>query len=347
MSTAVATSSTSARESRLLLFAPIAAAFAYPFLLKAFHAAVAAAGGRVSLAGGVLLLLAIAVPLLGLMFANRLGQIETPSAGDILAKRLALLTVAAAPLYTASGVLLYMAGDPISDITLWIVLWSGAFALAVKAMVSPASPAAATPAPVSTRLRVAHGVGAAAIVLLFLAMHLVNHMAGLFGEAAHRHLMEVFRLVYRAKLLEPIVVVLFLFQVGSGVALLWAHTRQRADLFRTLQIASGAYLVFFVLGHMNSVFFYARTFANIQTDWSFATGAPVGLIKDAWNIRLFPHYLLGVFFVLSHLVLGARIVALAHGAEAARANRLTQLGLVLAAFIAVAILLGMSGVQIA
>jgi hypothetical protein len=37
------------------------------------------------------------------------------------------------------------------------------------------------------------------------------------------------------------------------------------------------------------------------------TGAPAGLVKDAWNIRLVPHYWLGVFFVLAHLATGARV----------------------------------------
>ncbi|WP_298213925.1 hypothetical protein [Acidovorax sp.] len=347
MTTVIATPDVQSRDSKLLLFAPVAAAFAYPFLLKAFHAAVAAAAGRASFAAGVLLLLAIGVPILGLLLASKLGQVEMPSASTILAKRLALLTVAAAPLFTASGVLLYMAGDPISDITLWVVLWSLVFVLMVKVSLSNSVASSGEFVPVSARLRVAHGIGAMAIVLLFLALHLINHMAGLIGEAEHRRLMDIFRVLYRAKVLEPIVVALFLFQVGSGIALLWGYTRQKADWFRTLQIASGAYLIFFVLGHMNSVFFYARTFADIPTDWNFATGAPTGLIRDAWNIRLLPHYLLGVFFVLTHLVLGARVVALAHGMDAAKANRLANVGIALAAVVAVAILSGMSGLRIA
>ena len=97
---------------------------------------------------------------------------------------------------------------------------------------------------------------------------------------------------------------------------------------------------------MNSVFIYARAYAHIPTDWAFATGAPAGLLRDAWNIRLFPHYLLGVFFVLTHLVLGARIVALAHYVRLRTANRLAIMGIALAAAVAVAIMAGMSGFHI-
>ncbi|KAF1016338.1 MAG: hypothetical protein GAK31_01832 [Stenotrophomonas maltophilia] len=54
----------------------------------------------------------------------------------------------------------------------------------------------------------------------------------------------------------------------------------RHDGFRRFQAASGAYLSAFMLGHMNSVFIYARTYLGIPTDWNFATGAPTGLIHD-------------------------------------------------------------------
>jgi hypothetical protein len=83
--------------------------------------------------------------------------------------------------------------------------------------------------------------------------------------------------------------------------------------FRAFQLASGMYLAFYVVGHMDSVFILARTYLGIDTDWAFATGAPQGLIRDPWNVRLVPHYWLGVFFVLSHLSSGLRVVVLAHG----------------------------------
>ena len=41
---------------------------------------------------------------------------------------------------------------------------------------------------------------------------------------------------------------------------------------------------------MDSVFLFARTYLGIDTGWGFATGAPTGIVKDPWNIRLLPHY---------------------------------------------------------
>jgi hypothetical protein len=115
--------------------------------------------------------------------------------------------------------------------------------------------------------------------------------------------------------------VLFLFQVGSGVYLATRASARPIDRFRTFQVATGIFLPAYVLGHMNSVFVFARLYLGIDTDWGFATGAPAGLVKDAWNIRLVPHYGLGVFFVLSHLAAGARVIMLSHGAGQRYADR--------------------------
>jgi hypothetical protein len=339
-------------HGRHWLAAPALFALGYPFFLKGYFLSLKAQGGPWLPA--LLLALAFGVPLLGFIAALRLGRVDRPDGAQLWGKRLALLAVAAPPVYTAAGVLLYMAGDPVADTTAWLLLW-GALAVVglVAALRSPAAArgkglaeaAVATPAAVPARLRVAHGISALAILALFLAMHLSNHMAGLMGEAAHRQLMELFRVVYRAQIVEPLIVLLFLFQVVSGLALLRVHTARPADFFRTLQLASGAYLVLFILAHMNSVFFYARRFANIKTDWDFATGAPTGLLHDAWNIRLVPHYYLGVFLVLAHLALGARIVALNHGVSRAAADAWTKAGIALAALAALLIMLGMSGVH--
>jgi hypothetical protein len=195
------------------------------------------------------------------------------------------------------------------------------------------------------RLRFAHGISAGLIVCIFLLMHLTSHLSALWSVGAERTLLAAFRHVYRAGLVEPVLVGLFMFQLVSGPLLIWQYSRQALDAFRILQIASGAYLLLYIPGHMNSVFIYARAVAGIPTDWGFATGAPTGLWSDAWNIRLVPHYLLGVFFVATHLVLGARIIALGHHMKERTANRLAVMGIALAAILAVSIMAGMLGLH--
>ena len=135
-------------------------------------------------------------------------------------------------------------------------------------------------------------------------------------------------------------------QAGTGFFFVWRLTAAPSNRFRTFQIASGVYLAFYVLGHMDSVFIFARTYLGIDTGWGFATGAPTGLIKDEWNIRLVPHYWLAAFFVLAHLAGGARAVMMAHGVSKALADRFMVAGAVVAAAIATVIMLGMCGMRV-
>jgi hypothetical protein len=97
---------------------------------------------------------------------------------------------------------------------------------------------------------------------------------------------------------------------------------------------------------MDSVFIFARTYLGIDTDWDWATGAPTGLVKDRWNIRLVPHYWLGAFFVLAHLAAGARDVMMAHGVSKGFADRFMVGGAVVAGLVATVIMLGMCGMRV-
>src|SRR5262249_320756 len=149
-------------------------------------------------------------------------------------------------------------------------------------------------------------VSALALVMIFLTLHIANHLMFPAGEGVYDAGMKVFRHGYRNDVLQPLVGAPFLFQGGTGLFFVLRLTAGPRDRLRTFQIASGAYLGFYVLGHMDSVFIFARTYLGIDTGWDFATGAPTGLVKDRWNIRLVPHYWLGAFFVLAHLAAGAR-----------------------------------------
>ncbi len=190
-----------------------------------------------------------------------------------------------------------------------------------------------------------HGV-AAAIIACFVLFHLTNHLFGLEGSQAHKTIMAAGRKVYRAPLIEPILVALLLFQVASGLRLAWRWSSRRVDAYRIFQIGSGVYLAAFILAHMNSAFISARAVHGIETDWAWASGAPTGLIHDAWNIRLLPHYALGVFFILGHLASGLRVVMIAHGVGATIANRFWGAALTAGALIALAIIAGLCGVRI-
>jgi hypothetical protein len=333
---------------RLPMLAPPLAALLYPFALEGFHTSVAriAEGASILswLSAAASLTLAFAMPLIAMLAAMSFSEIGRPTVAQLRAKRTALLALAAPTLFVFVGVVLTMLHDPVPDTWLWVACWAIALALLLRS--DNSVPAVLAPRPIPAPLRVAHGVSALAIVMIFLTLHIANHLTFPAGEGTYNAVMKVFRHVYRNDILQPLVVALFLFQVGTGLFFVWRLTAAPSDRFRTFQIASGVYLAFYVLGHMDSVFIFARTYLGIDTGWGFATGAPTGLVKDPWNIRLVPHYGLAAFFVLAHLAAGARAVMMAHGVSRAFADRFMVGGSVVAGLVATVIMLGMCGMRV-
>ena len=91
--------------------------------------------------------------------------------------------------------------------------------------------------------------------------------------------MKIGRTVYRSRVGEPLLVAAMLFQIGTGLFLAWRWSAAPQPFHRTFQVASGAYLSLFILGHMNSVFIYARRFL----------GHPDGLeFRDRRSDRAYP-----------------------------------------------------------
>jgi hypothetical protein len=321
-----------------LALAPAVAAICYPFLLRAFHAVVGTQGVTPSppaIVGATLILAAaFVVPFFALALACRRNA-------DPGAPRLAYAGVAAPTLYVFLGVVQVLIHSPIPDEFVWCVLW---LAIAIWSRTAR-NPVVAATWPTVDRWRIVHGM-TAAVLSLYVAFHLANHLFGLIGPDAHAAVMKIGRVVYRSGVGEPLLVAAMLFQIGTGLFLAWRWSASPQGFHRTFQVGSGAYLSLYILGHMNSVFIYARSFLGIPTDWNFAIGAPTGLIHDAWNIRLLPHYALGVFFVLSHLASGLRVVLIAHGVDQRGADRLWGAGVAISAVISAAIIAGMCGVRI-
>jgi len=326
------------RSGWLLPWIPVGTALAYPWTLGLFHDAIVASPE--STAPALWLILAFVLPLSGLLFAWCVAD----RAGDALptVRRVAFAALAAPPLFVLTGVLSSLLHSPIRDLWSWTILWG---AIGVGAMLAQGRGRSPPVHAMSGRLRVAHGI-AALFILAFVAFHLTNHLTGLFGPAVHARVMAIGRIVYRSHIVEPVLVTLLLFQVASGARLAWRWSARPLDGPRLIQVGSGAYLAAFILTHLNSAFVSARWVHHIPTDWAWATGAPDGLLRDAWNIRLLPHYALGVFFVIAHLCCGLRIVLLAHGVRQETAGRLWVAGLVGAAGLSVLISAALCGLRI-
>jgi hypothetical protein len=323
---------------RLLPWIPIGAALAYPWTLRLFHEAIIAQPQ--SVVPGIWLILTFALPFSCLVFAWRCAG----RSGDALSivRRVAFVALAAPPLFVSTGVISSLVHSPVPDLWTWSILW---LALGVGAAVANSKGQPRPPGATTDRLRAMHGISALAI-LLFVAFHLTNHLFGLFGAVMHAQVMAIGRVVYRSRFVEPVFVAILLFQVASGLKLAWRWSARPLDAAGVLQVGSGAYLAAFILTHLNSAFVSARWVHKIPTNWAWATGAPDGLLLDAWNIRLLPHYALGVFFVIAHVFCGLRTVLLAHGVRPPMADRAWACGLLGAGGVSLMITAALCGLRV-
>jgi hypothetical protein len=326
--------------------APTVAALVYPLLLAGLYQGGRLLQGDVAAGSGavvVSLLLVLAVPAFGLYTAVRLGRIEHSTIAEARARGFAHLAYACPPLFTLIGVLLYVNSSSISDLAVWTAIWLAAgAAILASASRDEAAPQRQT----SAGLRFAHGASAAAILAIFLAMHIGNHLVGLWGFEAHKAMMKMLRHWYRGPVVEPALILLMLFQVVSGAWLLRARLAQRAGFFETLQSATGAYLGVFIISHVTAVLVLGRSFVGIDTDFYWASGESAGLIGDPWNVRLIPHYLLAVWGLITHAGCGLRTVMLAHQVREPTADKVAAWISACGALVAIAIVSAQSGLRL-
>lgn len=247
----------------------------------------------------------------------------------------------APPLFVLFGVSLGLLGTPVRDVTAWNACWIAVLLYGLMADDRPA-PKSAAPMP---GVRVFHGV-TAAILSLFGLFHLGNHLTGLLDADAHARVMAIGRMVYRSRTVEPLLIGLMGLQLVSGGRLAWNWTAITGDVHRTIQIGSGVYVGAFIVTHLNSALVSARLVRGLPTDWAWASGVPEGLLADAWNVRLVPHYGLGVFFVLDHLCAGLRVVLLAHGGTPRTVDRLRTTGVAVSGMVAVTIIAALCDLRI-
>lgn len=133
--------------------------------------------------------------------------------------------------------------------------------------------------------------GLAAALGVFLALHLANHMAGLAGQNAHAQAQAILRPIYRAPVVEPLLLTAFQIQAGLGLRLLARRPRW------SVQTLSGCYLALFLAIHVGAVL--AARWQGTDTNLAFAAA---GLHAPApWPLVFAVYYGLAVMAVFAHL----------------------------------------------
>jgi hypothetical protein len=338
------------KRSTYLCAIPAVAALFYPAALFALYRSFGllhdAAGSDQWLLGavavGASLILTYGIPTLSFVIAYQLGAVPLLSP---IARKTAHLAVACPPLFTLIGVAFYIAGLSNADYVLWGIIWIGASILVLtRTQTSEAAEQKPDRAHTPT-LRVAHGISALVILIVFLLPHIANHLTAIWNVDLHKTVMQGLRRIYRTDIIQPLLVGLFIFQIASGLVLWRTRMRVGAGFFGTLQTAAGIYLAIYIVSHMMAVFVLGRVVMKVDTDFLFASGAPTGLLHDPWNVRLIPHYSLAVWALFIHLACGLRGVLLSHGISIATANIFAWPIIGFGGVIAATIILAMCGLH--
>jgi hypothetical protein len=337
---------------RLLLVIPALCALAYPSLLSWLSAGLVLVHGSDSPSGPIVwvgvvgsLTLAAAVMLVSFVFGLMLGSPHVGRPEDFRARCVALLAFATPSLYVGfanvGGVLRAPSAVPIA----WLIFWT---LMAMIVLLGPrpssvgsssvgSSSAASAISPVGhRRLAVAHGVSALAILLLFVAPHIGNHLTAVWSGSVHIEIMNAARHVYRDDFVQPILLALIGFQILSGIVLVRSKMRMPSDIFGTVQTMCGVYIGVYFLAHMTAVF--AARDAGTDTNWTWLTRTNNSMLVSLSNLRLIAHYWVGPIAIVAHVATGLRAVLLQHDISPATANRLA-LALITAGVVAASLIL--------
>jgi hypothetical protein len=135
------------------------------------------------------------------------------------------------------------------------------------------------------------------VIASFLLLHLTNHLFALGGPALHIVVMNLFRYVYRFLPVEILLLLCVIFQVISGVMLVFKKGFSKQPLYVIIQIVSGLYLSFFMVYHVRAVML-GRYQWNVETDFYFAAG-----VANNYPSKLFfvPYYTLSLVCVFAHI----------------------------------------------
>lgn len=137
--------------------------------------------------------------------------------------------------------------------------------------------------------RKAHRLVAAGLAL-FLGAHMGNHLVGtISGPEAHEALRQVLARAYRHPVVEPLLVLALVAQLGLG---LWLA---RARHWRGMQALSGLVLAAFLPVHLGAIL--AARAAGVTTGLGFAAA---GVQDWPWALFFLPYYGLAAWALMAH-----------------------------------------------
>lgn len=161
-------------------------------------------------------------------------------------------------------------------------------------------------------LRRVHG-WLAAILVVFLLLHFATHLSGVAGIETYNAVQAMTRRIYRAPLVEPLLIAAILAQMAIGARLLWVLWRRGPrGSWQWAQLLSGAGVLFFLAQHLPA-FFVARFGFGQDTTFYW----PASVMRDALAVYFTPYYFVGVLSLFVHLGCAVRMILMRKGSRTA------------------------------
>ena len=135
-----------------------------------------------------------------------------------------------------------------------------------------------------------------ALLAVFVAVHIGNHLAALAGVEAHVRFMDAARRVYRQPVVEAVLLLCVVLQAASGLRMLWTGRQRRRGMLAWLQAGSGAYVALFLAIHVGAVL--AGRMSGLDTNFFFAAA---GLHVWPFVVFFVPYYFLAVAALFVHV----------------------------------------------
>jgi len=246
----------------------------------------------------------------------------------------AILAAAGWPFFVLSGAVLAWVHATVYQPALWYALCA---AVAASRWL-PRAESRPAPGPLFERI---HRTSAL-LLLAFGVAHVANHLAALQSLQAHVSVQTALRTVYRQPVVEALIVLAALLQVGTGASLISRVRLQRSTSLRNLQVLAGAFLGMFFLSHLTGVFISGRLLQQADTTFAWATGGPQGLLANSRSPQFMPYYLLAVLAFFLHAACAGRW-SLASALSAKAALKVCYGIMALGAVISLALLVPMAG----
>lgn len=139
----------------------------------------------------------------------------------------------------------------------------------------------------------------------FISLHFITHLSGVFGVDAYNKMQDLFRLVYRNSVVEPVLLSSFVLQIFWGILLL-ARRIHRGVRGRWAwgQVLSGGIFLLFISQHLIALVL-ARWAGDMDTNFYWPASVMSGY-PSIWYF--FPYYFLGVLSLFIHLGCAVRLV---------------------------------------